>query len=117
MDIIDRIDQLLIERGMTAKSFAAGIGVSTGNVSDWRKRRAKPNSETLSRISEFFGVSADYFLGTQKKAAPEEEQPAVFEKLFSTIEDFSVEEAAKVLEYALYVMHQRTQEPSPPQQQ
>ena len=63
MDIIDKVDELLKERGLTAKALAEGIDVSTGNISDWRSRRAKPNTEVLSRIADYFGVSTDYLLG------------------------------------------------------
>ncbi|MCL2698474.1 MAG: helix-turn-helix domain-containing protein [Oscillospiraceae bacterium] len=37
--------------------------MSTGNVSDWKSRRSKPNIDTLPKIADYFDVSVDYLLG------------------------------------------------------
>lgn len=63
MRIIDRIDKLINERGITSKQLAQEIGVSQGNISDWRKDRSKPSSEVLKRIAEYFNVSIDFLYG------------------------------------------------------
>ncbi|MBQ8082253.1 MAG: helix-turn-helix transcriptional regulator [Clostridia bacterium] len=61
--MIDRILELLHERGITQKQLAEAIKVSTGNISDWKAGKAKPSIEVLSRIAEYFGVSIDYLVG------------------------------------------------------
>jgi len=63
LDTIDKIFHLIKENKMTAMSFAESIGVSTGNVSDWKSRRSKPNIDTLPKIADYFDVSVDYLLG------------------------------------------------------
>lgn len=61
--MIARILELLEEKGVSQKQLATAIGVSTGNVSDWKVGRAKPSIEVLGRIADFFGVSVDYLIG------------------------------------------------------
>lgn len=61
--MIDRIIELLKERGITQRQLADAIKVSTGNISDWKSGKAKPSIEVLSRIAEYFSVSIDYLVG------------------------------------------------------
>lgn len=67
LDIIDMIFALLTKDKKTAKDFAESIGVSTGNVSDWKSRRSRPNIDTLPKIADYFDVSVDYLLGRTDK--------------------------------------------------
>lgn len=55
-----RIFDLLKKRGKSAKEFAASIGVSQGNVTDWKSGRSKPSAVQIPKIAEFFGVSTDF---------------------------------------------------------
>lgn len=64
MSKIDNLFNLLEERGISRKELAEAVGVSQGNVGDWKTGRAKPSFDVLIRISEFLDVSTDYLLGT-----------------------------------------------------
>lgn len=63
MRIIDRVDELLKERGQTGKELATAIGISPGNITEWRKDRGKPTADVLAKLADFFSVSTDYLLG------------------------------------------------------
>lgn len=65
MRIIDRIDNLLKDRGLTSKQLAQDIGVSAGNITDWRKNRSKPSRDVLNKIAKYFGVSLYYLIGDE----------------------------------------------------
>lgn len=58
-----RIDELLRERGISQTQLAHGIGVSTGNVSDWKNGKARPSVTVLVRIADYLNVSVDYLMG------------------------------------------------------
>ena len=62
MDVIDRIFQLITENKTTAKALAEAIEVSTGNISDWKSRRSRPNIEVVPKIADYFLVTTDYLL-------------------------------------------------------
>jgi transcriptional regulator with XRE-family HTH domain len=68
MDVVDRIFGILNERQEKPKHFAESIGLSSGNVSDWKSRRSKPSSDTLAKIANYFGVSMEFLL-TGKESA------------------------------------------------
>lgn len=61
--MINRILELLHEKGITQKQLADAVKVSTGNISDWKAGKAKPSIEVLTRIAEYFNVSIDYLVG------------------------------------------------------
>ncbi len=61
--MIERILELCQERGVTQKQLADAVKVSTGNVSDWKKGKAKPSLDVVARIAAFFNVSIDYLVG------------------------------------------------------
>jgi transcriptional regulator with XRE-family HTH domain len=59
----DKIFVLLEKRGITNKEFAETLGVSTGNVSDWKAGRTKPSLEVLIKISVYLETSIDFLIG------------------------------------------------------
>ena len=56
---MNRIKQLLDERGILQKQFALDIGVSQPTVSDWVNNRKDPRHENLSKVANYFGVTAN----------------------------------------------------------
>ena len=62
MTTIDRIFQIIKENNLTAKEFAEATGLSPGNITDWKTRRAKPSTEALIKIANTYNISIDYLL-------------------------------------------------------
>ncbi len=69
MTTVDRIFQLINESNLTAKEFAKKVGVSQGNITDWKTGRAKPSVDALLKISNTCKVSVDYLLGNTDKTS------------------------------------------------
>lgn len=74
MDIFDRIQELIDENKITAYKLSQDTGISTGLISQWKKRSQNPSGSKLQAISEYFGVSVDYLLGNEKKPIPQEDE-------------------------------------------
>lgn len=69
--LAQRLKELRAENKMSQKELAARLFVSQQAVGKWETGKATPNPETISKISEIFGVSTDYVLGRdEKKPAP-----------------------------------------------
>ena len=64
---VDRIFQLIQENNLTAKDFANKIGVSQGNITDWKKGRSNPSIQALEKIQYKFNVSVDWLLGKSEQ--------------------------------------------------
>lgn len=63
MTTVDRIFQIIKENNLTAKEFANIVGLSAGNITDWKTGRAKPSVESLKKIQLNFNVSMEWLLG------------------------------------------------------
>lgn len=59
----ERLQTLCKERGIAVTTLVVDtLGMSRGNLSRWKKGGV-PKGNTLSTLSEYFGVSSDYLLG------------------------------------------------------
>lgn len=71
MTTIERVFQLIEENNFTAKEFADIVGLSAGNITDWKTGRAKPSIESLKKISSSFNVNIEWLLGENVKKEKE----------------------------------------------
>jgi transcriptional regulator with XRE-family HTH domain len=72
----DVFSALCNARGVSPKRAALEIGLSNSIAAKWKRTGAIPNGDTLNRIADYFGVSVDYLLGTEKEKAPGDEPEA-----------------------------------------
>ena len=55
MDIFDKISARLTDLGMTQADLARATGISTGLISQWKKRTQKPSAEKLKKVADALG--------------------------------------------------------------
>lgn len=73
--IYERIESLIRKKKMTKKSFCEQLGISTGNLGDWKRGKSTPSTNKLIEIAAFFDVSLDWLmLGKEHKAEMLREQ-------------------------------------------
>lgn len=58
----DRIKSLRKKQGLSQSEVGEAIGLTFSVLSTIELNKIDPSSETIVRLSEFFGVSADYLL-------------------------------------------------------
>lgn len=61
-----KIDNLFLridEKGLTSKKISNATGISTGNISDWKKGRSLPSAVKLAVLADYLDCSVDYLLG------------------------------------------------------
>lgn len=63
MELIDRIINLLNEKGAEQKDLAEYLGVHPQLITEWKAGRTKSYKKYIDKIADFFGVSTDYLLG------------------------------------------------------
>ena len=61
---VPRIFEEMKEQEITATQLSAGTGISTGNISDWKKGKSSPSRAALTKVSVFLNVSPNYLEGT-----------------------------------------------------
>ena len=79
MEIIERIYQLLDEKGRRAYELCDVLDIRTSTISTWKSRVSDPPAKYMKTIADFFGVSLDYLLTgkdapVRKTTTPEEDE-------------------------------------------
>ncbi len=62
MTKIPKLFELMEKRKISATELSKAIGVSSGNISDWKSGRSSPSFERLSDIANFLDVTTDFLL-------------------------------------------------------
>lgn len=63
----ERLKFLIKEKGTTQTEVADGIGILKQSLSYYVNARRVPDITVLKKMCEYFNVSADYFIGTNKE--------------------------------------------------
>lgn len=53
----------LTSLNVSNKDLSQNVGVSSGNISDWKSGRSKPNIDTVIKLADYLDCSVDYLLG------------------------------------------------------
>lgn len=73
MDTIDRILELLEQKGVSGSKMSRDLGFSNAVFYQWKNRQQNPSADKVAKMADYFGVSVDYLLGkTDKKNSPVE---------------------------------------------
>ena len=77
MSCIQRIEQLLKEKGISRNKMSEDIGIGNSTFYTWQKRGSVPKGEILQKIAQYLDTTTDYLLGNeeelqQKTASPKE---------------------------------------------
>jgi transcriptional regulator with XRE-family HTH domain len=60
--IYERIELLIRLKKMTKKRFCEQLGISTGNLGDWKRGKSTPSTNKVVEIAAFFDVSLDWLM-------------------------------------------------------
>lgn len=71
LEIVNRIDYLLKNAGLTRKDLANYIGKNSQVFVDWKNRNIMPKCDDLYNMSKFLGVPMEYLL-TGEEIIPDE---------------------------------------------
>ena len=71
LSAIDRILFLISEKGISANRLSLDLRLSNSAITDWKKGRAKPSTDAINKIADYFDVSTDYLLGRTDNRAPQ----------------------------------------------
>ena len=89
MEFKDRIKDLRNMNDMSATKLASLLEKSESAIRMWEVGKAKPDADTLIKLSEIFDCSTDYLLGLSVSKSQEERQEfeSIYEDLIKSYED------------------------------
>lgn len=94
MEILDRINELCKEKGITRRKMETEAGLSTGSTSKW-KNGFRPNNSSLQKLSAYFGVSVSYLVGESEFRT---EQEAIIQGWNRTVDTEALADETKKYE-------------------
>ena len=63
----DLFYELCVRKGVTPSKACLEMGLSRALAAKWKNTKATPSADTMSKISDYFGVSTDYLLGKEEQ--------------------------------------------------
>lgn len=66
----NRIRELRENKGLSQIELAKIVKMANTTISQWESGKRTPDSDSLLKLSGFFGVSVDYLLGNTDSPAP-----------------------------------------------
>jgi len=73
MSILEKIQDLCKENGTNPSKLEIELGFGKGTLYKWDK--SSPNTDKLSKVADYFGVSIDWLLGkTEFRSLPDEHE-------------------------------------------
>lgn len=78
--MIDRILDLMNTHKVNAKQLTTKLEISNSAITDWKKGKAKPSTEAVIKLADYFGVTTDYILLGKEPAVTAEPQLTENEK-------------------------------------
>ena len=80
----DILQGLCREHGLSVSAALKIMGISSGNISHWKKGRL-PKGKTLRRIAQFFDVPIDFLIGDKQNLFAAQQERLLL--LFSSVPD------------------------------
>lgn len=75
-------EQLLRKHNLSAYKVSKLTGVTQSTLSDWKRGRSTPKTDTLQKLADYFDVSVDYLMGGESdepNAIDKENNPIVLD--------------------------------------
>lgn len=99
MYLYNRIEQLCDKKGISITTMCRESGTSRGSLGDLKSGKIQTlSSETLKKISDYFGVTIDYLLGNEKTPIADD-NGRITNELIDLLSDVSEERIEKILQY------------------
>ena len=88
--ILERLYELMRERGTNAKRVCEELDMSNSAFTDWKNGKAKPGVVALSKLAEYFNVSLDFLILGKETAPNPDAPPVVVERvIYAGLDDSS----------------------------
>ena len=68
--MLERILMLMQEKGINAVTLTNDLDLAGSSVTDWKRGKSKPGTETIVKLADYFGVTTDYLLGKSNIPTP-----------------------------------------------
>lgn len=86
VNILDKIEHMLIERNWTEKELSIRADISQSTINTWYRKRQIPTLYSLDKISKAFGITLSQLLAEDGDLIELSDQDREFLKLYNSAE-------------------------------
>lgn len=107
--MIDRIKEIMKQQGINAKTLTEKCQLPASAITEWSKGKAKPSTEAIVKIAQYFNVSTDYLLGVTTEKTPfveDEERSKILNSVISDLSDLPENLQKQALDYVRFLKSQ-----------
>ncbi|MCP3776113.1 helix-turn-helix domain-containing protein [Paenibacillus sp. MZ04-78.2] len=98
-EIVERIEYLIESNNIPKGDFLKEMGISSGNMGDWKSERSTPNIHKLVRVAEYFKTSLDWLVTGKDRSAKEGDLLGESIQASDSVHELSEDEQAFIREY------------------
>lgn len=66
----EHYQKLLDEKGLKNADVSRATGVSNMTLSDWKRGKTNPKTETMQKLADYLDVTVDYLVNGEEKEIP-----------------------------------------------
>ena len=111
--IMLRLKEIRNQLNIPQKDVCASLRIPQNTYSQYENGKREPDSDTLSRIADFFDVTVDYLLGRTDEPNPinlDKELEGVRFALYSESEELTDEDKQAVLDFVRFLKSKNKKE-------
>lgn len=109
MNTVEKINELINKSNRSASGIFKELQIPHNALTEWKKGKAKPSAEALSKIADYFDVSVDYLLG--RTDVPNIVVPKLIESLplafNGGMDDLSQDDIDSINEYVEFIRNKK----------
>lgn len=83
INIVDRVNELLAQKGWTGYELSKQTGISTNAIYDWSKTGATPSLANIVKICEAFGITLSQFFCRSEAYSLTEDENRILQEWFA----------------------------------
>lgn len=105
-----RLKEIREQRKIQQKDVCTALGIAQNTYSQYENNKREPDSETLSKIADFYNVTLDYLVGRADTPTPAAQTPQSAEpEIQAEFNKLTESEQKDVLDYIRFKKHRRPQ--------
>ncbi|MFB6364146.1 helix-turn-helix transcriptional regulator [Paenibacillus elgii] len=106
-EIVERIEYLIEANSIPKSDFLKEIGISSGNMGDWKSERSTPNIHKLVRVAEYFKVTLDWLVTGKDRPVKEDDLLGESIQASDSVHELSEDEKVFIREYIEFTAYRK----------
>lgn len=106
----DNLEKVMKARGVSIRKMCADLDMSYNTPTYWKNHNLTPKLDTVKKIAEYLGVTADELIGFKVTEEPPRPMSESEKQLLDLIRQLDVSQLSDLLLYVQFLHHKKAEE-------